>query len=81
MTLPDLDKAVSHTRLASTTIIAENGNEIYTFGSNFAQVVYLKDLPYYVPAAIIDVEDRRFYSHFGFDSLAKQAEVRMCVYS
>lgn len=67
ITLPDLDKAVSHTRLPSTTIIAENGNEIYTFGSNFAQVVYLKDLPYYVPAAIIDVEDRRFYSHFGFD--------------
>ncbi len=67
LTLPDIDKAVSKTRLPSATIIAENGNEIYTYGNNYAQVIYLKDLPYYVPAAIIDVEDRRFYSHFGFD--------------
>lgn len=67
LTLPDIDEAVSRTRSPSTTIIAENGNEIYTYGNNYAQVIYLKDLPYYVPAAIIDVEDRRFYSHFGFD--------------
>lgn len=67
ITLPDVEDAVSHTRQPSTTIIAENGNEILTFGNSFSEVVYLDDLPYYVPAAIIDVEDRRFYSHFGFD--------------
>ena len=67
LTLPDIDDALSKTRTPSTTIIAENGNEIYTFGSSFASVVYLKDLPHYVPAAIVDVEDKRFYSHFGFD--------------
>ncbi len=66
-TLPDINQAVSRTRAPSTTIIAENGNEIVTYGSNYAHVVYLKDLPYYIPASIIDVEDRRFYSHFGFD--------------
>ena len=67
ITLPDIEDAVSKTRTPSTTIIAENGNEIYTFGNSFASVVYLKDLPEYVPAAIIDIEDKRFYSHFGFD--------------
>ncbi|MBQ8870253.1 MAG: PBP1A family penicillin-binding protein [Alphaproteobacteria bacterium] len=67
ITLPDIEDAVSRTRTPSTTIIAENGNEIYTFGNNYAQVIYLKDLPDYVPQAIIDVEDKRFYSHFGFD--------------
>jgi len=66
-TLPDVDVAISRSRQPSTTIIAENGNEIFTFGNSFAEVIYLEDLPYYVPAAIIDVEDRRFYSHFGFD--------------
>ena len=66
-TLTDINEAVSRTRMPSVTIIAENGNEIVTYGSNYSQVVYLKDLPSYVPAAIIDVEDRRFYSHFGFD--------------
>lgn len=67
ITLPDVSDAVSHTRQPSTTIIAENGNEIYTFGNSFSEVIYLEDLPYYVPAAIVDVEDRRFYAHFGFD--------------
>lgn len=67
VTMPDVEDALSRTRLPSTTIIAENGNEIQTFGNSFAEVIYLEDLPYYVPAAIVDVEDRRFYSHFGFD--------------
>jgi len=67
ITLPDIDVALSKTRQPSTTIIAENGNEIQTFGNTFSHLIYLEDLPYYVPAAIIDVEDRRFYAHFGFD--------------
>ncbi|MBR6409209.1 MAG: PBP1A family penicillin-binding protein [Alphaproteobacteria bacterium] len=67
VTLPEMEVAFNRTRLPSTTIIAENGNEIQTFGNSFASLVYAKDLPYYVPAAIIDVEDRRFYAHFGFD--------------
>lgn len=66
-TLPDIEVAFGKTRQPSTTIIAENGNEIQTFGNAFSSVVYLEDLPYYVPAAIVDVEDRRFYRHFGFD--------------
>lgn len=67
LTLPDIETAVSRTRQPSTTIIAENGNEITTYGNSFAEVIYLEDLPYYVPAAVVDVEDHRFYSHFGFD--------------
>lgn len=66
-TLPDVQTAVSRTRQPSTTVIADNGNEIYTFGNSFSEVIYLDDLPYYVPAAVVDVEDRRYYSHFGFD--------------
>jgi len=66
-TLPDISIALEKTRQPSTTIIAENGNEIQTFGNSFSHLIYLEDLPYYVPAAIIDVEDRRFYAHFGFD--------------
>lgn len=67
VTLPDVNAAISRTRQPSTTIIAENGNEIYAFGNSFSEVVYFEDLPYYVPAAIVDVEDRRYYRHFGFD--------------
>ena len=67
LTLPDIEAAFEKTRQPSTTIVAENGNEIQTFGNSFSSVIYLKDLPDYVPAAIVDVEDRRFYKHFGFD--------------
>ncbi len=67
LTLPDMSAAVAHARRPSTTVIAENGNEIFTFGNSFSEVIYLENLPYYVPAAVVDVEDKRFYRHFGFD--------------
>lgn len=69
-TLPDINEAVSRTRQPSTTIISENGNEITTFGSVYSEVIAVKDLPQYVPDAVISTEDRRFYSHFGFDAIS-----------
>ena len=68
--LPDINTAFQKTRRPSTTIIAENGNEIATFGNSFTRVVYLSDLPSYVPLAITSVEDRRFYEHFGVDIIS-----------
>lgn len=70
ITLPDIHEAVNRTRQPSTTITAENGNEIATFGSVYSEVIHVNDLPQYVPDAIISTEDRRFYSHFGFDVIS-----------
>ena len=70
LTLPDIYKAVARTRQPSTTITAENGNEVKTFGSVYSEVIRLNELPSYVPDAIISTEDRRFYAHFGFDIVA-----------
>lgn len=70
LTLPDIEQAVARTRQPSTTITAENGNEVKTFGSVYSEVIHLNELPSYVPDAIISTEDRRFYSHFGFDIVA-----------
>lgn len=39
-TLPDIEQAVSRTRQPSTSIIAENGQEIATFGNVYSEVVY-----------------------------------------
>ena len=69
-TLPDIEKAVARTRQPSTTIIAENGQEIRTFGNVYSEVVYPSELPPHVVDAVISTEDRRFYSHFGFDIIA-----------
>ena len=70
LTLPDIDQAVARTRQPSTTITAENGNEVKTFGSVYSEVIRLNELPSYVPDAVISTEDRRFYAHFGFDIVA-----------
>lgn len=66
-TLPDISKAIERTRLPATTILTESGQEIESYGGVYSEIVYAEDLPSYVRDAVISTEDRRFYSHFGFD--------------
>lgn len=70
LTLPDIEQAVSRTRQPSTTITAENGNEVATYGQVYSAVVMPDYLPKHMTEAIISTEDRRFYQHFGFDIIA-----------
>lgn len=70
ITIPDMNKAINRTRLPSTTIIADNGNEVQTFGTVYSEVVRAEELPQYVIDAIVYTEDRRFYNHFGFDIIS-----------
>ncbi len=67
ITLPDMDAAINRTRLPSTTILAENGNEVQSFGTVYSEIIRSEELPQYVIDAIVWTEDRRFYEHFGFD--------------
>lgn len=70
LTMPNIEDAISRTRQPSTAIIAENGNEIQTFGQVYSEVIRSEELPQYVVDAIVSTEDRRFYSHFGFDIIS-----------
>ncbi len=70
LTLPDMTAAINRTRQPSTTIIAENGNEIRSYGTVYSEVVRTEELPQFVVDAIIATEDRRFYQHFGFDAIS-----------
>lgn len=67
ITLPDIQKAVNRTREPSTVIMAENGNDIAKFGHVYASVISDKKLPKNLTDAVVAIEDRRFYKHFGFD--------------
>lgn len=67
ITLPDISKAIERTRLPATTILTESGQEIESYGGVYSEIVYAEELPSYVRDAVISTEDRRFYSHFGFD--------------
>ena len=49
-------------------VLADDGNVLAERGSFFGDEVRLDELPAYVPQAVIAIEDRRFYQHFGIDS-------------
>lgn len=70
ITLPDMNEAINRTRLPSTTILAENGNEVQSFGTVYSEFVRSEELPQYLVDAIVFTEDKRFYSHFGFDVIS-----------
>ena len=70
LTMPDIEQAIHRTRQPSTTITAENGNEIQSFGSVYSSIIMPDELPKYISQAIVATEDRRFYQHFGFDFIS-----------
>ena len=48
-------------------LVAANGALLATEGDLYGELVRLRDLPPFLPAALLSVEDRRFRSHFGLD--------------
>lgn len=50
-------------------ILAADGHLISNRGKMGGQAVALSALPPYVPEAVISIEDRRFYHHFGLDPI------------
>jgi len=65
--LPDTSKIFDVKRQPSVSYLDRSGAQIAVRGSQYAPPVNLDELPPYVPAAFIAIEDRRFYHHFGFD--------------
>lgn len=58
--------------LDEKTLVLYDGNDELLTGANLSsikQTVSAKDLPKYTLQAFVDTEDRRFYSHNGFDYL------------
>jgi penicillin-binding protein 1A len=50
-------------------ILAADGTLISDRGKSGGEAVSLHDLPYYVPAAVISIEDKRFMTHWGIDPI------------
>ena len=66
-TLPPLDQITIPERPPSMTILASDGSQLAVAGVSVGKTVHIADLPPYVTEALIAIEDRRFYSHFGID--------------
>jgi penicillin-binding protein 1A len=67
--LPDLDKVKPLDTRPSITVMANDGTLIARYGGMQGNLLGIKDFPPNLIAAVLSVEDRRFYSHFGIDPL------------
>jgi penicillin-binding protein 1A len=65
--LPDIGRLQATTRRPSVTILTQDGTVIGTYGDLYEEMIRVSELPPYVPQALMAIEDRRFYSHFGVD--------------
>ncbi len=68
--LPPLGDVPALKRRPAVTLLAGDGTAFARFGEATAKPVTVKGLPPYLPAAVLAVEDARFYRHFGIDLLA-----------
>lgn len=65
--LPDTSGLYSVNRQPSVAYLDRNGGLIAVRGSQEAPPANLDELPDYVPAAFIAIEDQHFYNHPGFN--------------
>lgn len=56
-------------RPPNVKIISVSGKLVANRGATGGAAVGLHDMSPYIPQAVIAIEDRRFYSHFGFDPI------------
>ncbi|MGU3664672.1 PBP1A family penicillin-binding protein [Methylobacterium sp. A49B] len=67
LTLPPLGGAVVETGQRAITVEADDGRVFATRGTFRGQKLTAADLPPHLAQAIVAIEDRRFYSHWGID--------------
>ena len=65
--MPRPDAALDAVRRPSLTLEDRSGRVFATFGDVVGEPLRLTDLPAWLPAAAVAVEDRRFWHHPGFD--------------
>lgn len=67
--LPDVDDVVATTRRQPIiTVRDSSGNDLVRTGALYGDAVSYDDLPRALPAAVLAVEDRRFFTHWGLDA-------------
>ena len=67
--LPEVESLSALTRQPAVTLLAADGTPFARFGEVHGGAVAVKDLPAHMPRAVLAIEDRRFYNHFGIDPI------------
>jgi penicillin-binding protein 1A len=67
--LPRPESALDAVRRPSLTLEDRAGHVFATYGDVVGEPLHLADMPPYLPAAAVAIEDRRFWHHWGFDPI------------
>ena len=67
--LPRPEDALEPARRPSLVLQDRTGHVIASYGDLVGETLHLKDFPPALPAAVVAVEDRRFWHHFGVDPI------------
>lgn len=67
--MPDISQIAKAERRPAVTILADDGSVVARTGDLYGDYVTLQDVPEDLVHAILAIEDRRFYNHFGVDLL------------
>ncbi len=67
--LPSYATLMSSQQGQTIVVRARDGAEILTLGPSYGEWLYADEIPQVMKDAMVSVEDRRFYSHFGIDPL------------
>ncbi|MBS1119652.1 MAG: penicillin-binding protein, family, partial [Deltaproteobacteria bacterium] len=63
----DLSQLLDYQPNRKSVVLSSDGEEVGTFSIENRRIVALDRMPAHLPAAFLSAEDRRFYSHKGFD--------------
>jgi penicillin-binding protein 1A len=67
--MPRPDSALDAARRPSLALQDRSGHVFATFGDIVGEPLRLNDVPAYLPAAAVSIEDRRFWHHPGIDPI------------
>jgi penicillin-binding protein 1A len=67
--MPSADSWAMPDRPPNIKIVDVNGELLANRGSTGGEAIALDRMSPYIPEALVAIEDRRFYSHFGFDPI------------
>jgi len=67
--LPDVDTLATETRKPSVTLVARDGTVLAAHGEVYGETVSLGGVAPSMVKAVMAVEDRRYYDHFGVDPI------------
>ncbi len=67
--LPDTANLLTYNPRDDITLLDVDGRMITRRGLTHGDIVMVEDLPSHIPNALVAIEDRRFYYHFGIDPL------------